>query len=399
MNYNNYSCSLKERQKIRAYPKFPVSCVFLIPSSNPTSKSIKMCRVQTERFHALCGHYSWLTTQEENGPCGACEKHHAYRLETWHELICPSCWGSDPLLSHAAPPEQDRLKKAIEGSSGEDREVLLEYKRSLSSRYCEDLEAEKEQFTFHSRETKYDAALVLYQRARVAYTLRNARTGLRSSKLDPELVGISVERVPPRSLPLHFEPNPYLIDNNEFASPVIYVVPPGAIPQDMEKCGVCWGLFGVSGEDACEGGFPRRLPCGHIYGRECISKTFRKWDICPYCTRTYKVRRRRYPGSLTPGYDAAAIYDPIEHPMLEPGWVHGWSFVMWALVPFVVAVVLTMDVGPRVEAGNEGGYHIFRGSNRFTKLFVVLACIALSPAIYGYGLRMWWTGELAEIGR
>jgi hypothetical protein len=52
---------------------------------------------------------------------------------------------------------------------------------------------------------------------------------------------------------------------------------------------------------------------------------------------------------------------------------------------------------PRVNAGNEEGYHMFRGANWLAKLFVVLACIALSPVIYGYSLWMWWTGELAEI--
>jgi hypothetical protein len=131
-----------------------------------------------------------------------------------------------PIPSPPMPRPRNRIihRKAIEGSTGEDIEVLLGYKRSWPSRYCEGLEAEKERTTFYRRTKEYEAALVLYQRVRVAYTLRNARTGVWSDEMEPDLVGIFVEKVPPRSLPLHFEPNPYLIDNTEFASPDIYVV-------------------------------------------------------------------------------------------------------------------------------------------------------------------------------
>jgi hypothetical protein len=333
-----------------------------------------MCRVHTERFHWLCAHYSWLTACEENGSCRGCRKQLAYRLQVCYNFVCPSCRGSDPNIHE---PQDDGLP--IEARTGEDRKLLEAYKGRV---YRRGHEAEVERISLKRRVQAYDDAYGLYQRA------YKARIGPAIHKPDPELVGVLAARVPPRCLPLQFLPNKYLTDSSEFSSPDIMVVSPGLIPRDLDKCGVCWGSLVGTGDAACEGGLPRMLPCGHIYGKKCISKVFEQISFCPYCTRKYTIRRR---GKQRMDPVSAVIDGLMEDPRLEPEWLFARNVVMRILTPFVLAVVLTMDVGPKV--GVNGREMLIGRAKLPVKIGVWAACIALSPAMYGYILWIYWTGR------
>ncbi|KAH8758778.1 hypothetical protein F5882DRAFT_523476 [Hyaloscypha sp. PMI_1271] len=335
-----------------------------------------MCRVHTERFHWLCAHSFWLTTCEENGSCRGCREQHAYRLQVCYNFICPSCRGPYPSIHE---PQDDGLP--IESRTGEDRRLLEEYKGRM---YRPGHEAEVERMSLKRRVQAYDDAYGLYHRA------YNACTGPAIHEPDPKLVGVLTARVPPRCLPLQLLPNNYLTDSTEFSSPNIMVVPPGLIPRDLDKCGVCWGsLVGIS-DAACEGGPPRMLPCGHIYGKKCISKVFERISSCPHCTRRYIVRRQ---GKQRTDPVNAVIDGLMEDPRLEPEWLFARNIVMRILTPFVLAVVLTMDVGPKVGM-NRGEALIGRRVKLPVKIVVWAACIALSQAIYGYFLWVYWTGRI-----
>jgi hypothetical protein len=132
------------------------------------------------------------------------------------------------------------------------------------------------------------------------------------------------------------------------------------------------------------------LPCGHIYGKKCISKVFERISSCPHCTRRYIVRRQ---GKQRTDPVNAVIDGLMEDPRLEPEWLFARNIVMRILTPFVLAVVLTMDVGPKVGM-NRGEALIGRRVKLPVKIVVWAACIALSQAMYGYFLWVYCTGRI-----
>jgi hypothetical protein len=91
--------------------------------------------------------------------------------------------------------------------------------------------------------------------------------------------------------------------------------------------------------------------------------------------------------------EKAVIDGLMEDPRLEPEWLFARNVVMAMLTPFVVAVMLTMDVGPKVGM-NGGEALIGRRVKLPVKIVVWAACIALSPAMYGYLLWVCCTGRI-----
>jgi hypothetical protein len=94
----------------------------------------------------------------------------------------------------------------------------------------------------------------------------------------------------------------------------------------------------------------------------------------------------------------AVIDGLMEDPRLEPEWLFARNVVMRMLAPFVLAVVLTMNVGPKVGM-NGGETLIGRRVNLPVKIGVWAACIALSPALYGYVLWVYCTGTVLDVFR
>jgi hypothetical protein len=94
----------------------------------------------------------------------------------------------------------------------------------------------------------------------------------------------------------------------------------------------------------------------------------------------------------------AVIDGLMEDPRLEPEWLFARNVVMRILAPFVLAVVLTMNVGPKVGM-NGGETLIGRRVKLPVKIGVWAACIALYPALYGYVLWVYCTGTVLDVFR
>lgn len=74
------------------------------------------------------------------------------------------------------------------------------------------------------------------------------------------------------------------------------------IDTSESRCAICYGDFKKFGELKCEGGGAMRLPCGHIFGKQCfLSHVFNVWDqayrfvgryqekpdlLCPLCRKS-----------------------------------------------------------------------------------------------------------------
>ena len=330
-----------------------------------------MCRVHTERFYWRCAHYTWRKSREDNGSCNACRKQEAYRL-VWHDSVCPSClpFNTNPNSVVKEPEHDDFLPR---DRIGEDKEGLRRHREAL---YRRGIDADAERTNFNRRVEAYKKAIALHQKAITTSTSSNSHNGTTNCKTDPELEGICTEVVPRRSLPLRFPRKTHLLDQSHFSSPEITVVPPGVIPKDRQRCGVCWGDLSLTGVEGCEGGWPRMLACGHIYGKQCIADILDRYGYCPLCTQKYSVRRQ---GSSNYPSVAKAFDGLVADPQLGPRRPFVRGFFTKLLSPIILAVVLTMDVGPRLR-----GDDTLRRANLPTKIAVWLACILLSPAMYAY---------------
>jgi hypothetical protein len=96
-----------------------------------------------------------------------------------------------------------------------------------------------------------------------------------------------LERLAPetaRVVELHNEPNNLL-------QPIDI----GLLEED-KTCAVCQGALVRPGhtrkdedDDICESDSVVKLPCGHIYGRECITVWLGTRVSCPYCTTTFNA--------------------------------------------------------------------------------------------------------------
>jgi hypothetical protein len=131
---------------------------------------------------------------------------------------------------------------------------------------------------------------------------------------------------------------------NEF--PILRVVPSNEIPEDRDKCGICWGSlakFGEHSEGGCDGEIPIMLPCGHIFGKLCLLKGISAEQLskCPFCTVEFDMTNIRIL--------AANIRDNIFNED-APNWIPWCVRVMvkHLIAPLFFAVIHSMDVGPGI---------------------------------------------------
>ncbi|PVH75160.1 hypothetical protein DL98DRAFT_536832 [Cadophora sp. DSE1049] len=78
------------------------------------------------------------------------------------------------------------------------------------------------------------------------------------------------------------------------------------------ECIICTNAFGT----AAEGHVPEepcKLPCGHVFGRTCISHWLKEQTSCPYCRRDFRVVLDRTP-ALIEGPPVVAVEPPREVP-------------------------------------------------------------------------------------
>ncbi|PVH78340.1 hypothetical protein DL98DRAFT_590464 [Cadophora sp. DSE1049] len=88
----------------------------------------------------------------------------------------------------------------------------------------------------------------------------------------------------------------YEQDTSAFLCPRVRIIPDGDhILEDRHKCCLCWGTFAESAEDGsggCLGGGPRILPCGHVFGKDCLKEALlTSRGVCPLCRARFQIRR------------------------------------------------------------------------------------------------------------
>ncbi|KAG4421110.1 hypothetical protein IFR04_005753 [Cadophora malorum] len=82
--------------------------------------------------------------------------------------------------------------------------------------------------------------------------------------------------------------------------------------EDDRECIICTNPFGISTAGHVPEG-PCRLPCGHVFGRACISQWLRDQTSCPFCRRDFRVELNRSP-ALIQGPPVLTVEPPNEIP-------------------------------------------------------------------------------------
>jgi hypothetical protein len=170
--------------------------------------------------------------------------------------------------------------------------------------------------------------------------------------------------------------NEYLIDRSHFLSPKLRIVPPGTIADHSDRCGVCWGSFSSADpEEACSGEGARKLPCGHIYGHKCLIRLFQKsrrpFIACPHCRAEFRSTQARR-------YSERPFVDTILQAFEDNNGLLG-GLASCALFPWFVAVVLTMDIAPKLNVDSADD---FKGASRWYKALFILIAFSMWPLIF-----------------
>ncbi len=200
------------------------------------------------------------------------------------------------------------------------------------------------------------------------------------------------------AVPLDFKPDNFLVDQCDFITPKITVVPPGTLPSWREECGICKGLFDAPNRiDACPSG-ARMLPCGHIICRNCLARCLKASNLCPFCRREFSILPRWC--TTMESYYQASIDRLLESYAGQRGFVGKLKLpLMLCIFPFVLAVAITMNVAPKVNVLTESN-HQFRTAPQWKRILFAIGIIALSPSIYLvmiygviFGRPAWLAGE------
>lgn len=144
----------------------------------------------------------------------------------------------------------------------------------------------------------------------------------------------------------------------------------------QEKCGICWGsLISTDKEEACSGGGPRMLPCGHLIGRKCLARTFQIGNRCPYCREEYRVSLVRREDDRS--FVRACFESFQENTFDQWGWL-GLSLAVTA-IPLVWAVLMSMDVAPKLNMVSDSQHPL---RTRRERMLYAMLIIAISPLIF-----------------
>ena len=130
-----------------------------------------------------------------------------------------------------------------------------------------------------------------------------------------------------------------------YSSPRLLIVPHGAsVLEEQDACLICSGQWRgdfPKPDHCCMGGYPVMLPCGHIFGSDCISERFYdETPTCPLCAQWYRVHDKD-PGLL---YLGSHCLDILEDENLGP-YVFRW-LVLFCLSPLFIPVDAIMGCGP-----------------------------------------------------
>jgi hypothetical protein len=298
-------------------------------------------------------------------------------MEIWYNHLCPDCRPAEE-----GDPDEDAADPSTpEEQAAHNTRIELTNRR----------EENRERHCWISRWRAFQEAMQVHREAKVvAFVFSSPGISNMGYVPSKRTAGVNDVDVPLNSIPLDYQPDTHLIDITEFSSPRLKIVPPGTIPTDSDKCGICWGSLVALGDEACGGGGARMLDCGHVYGKTCIANTFERWTNCPFCTREYRIRHQpRY------GFVESSILGLVEDQqlILEPRWLIARAMLLGLLSPIVFAVVMTMDIGNRQHPQDPR-----RNRSLLVKILIILGSILGSPYIYVRTLGLFWVGFPALAG-
>lgn len=172
------------------------------------------------------------------------------------------------------------------------------------------------------------------------------------------------------------------VDQVEHLSLFLEALQPAEVPAHQNPCPICYSPFtNDEGDetDICEQ--PSGLPCGHIFGRTCILAAFKTAPSCPLCRATYSVGTEIH---FIVEVISALFKDCLRSgPVAEVGFTPREQcarvVLLYALLPVIMAVIFTMDVGLRGEADNP-----WREKRLWAKLWVWLTMPIYAPVIYSF---------------
>jgi hypothetical protein len=341
-----------------------------------------MCQIHTETLFFKCAHSGFTQTRTRHCDC----RRDVLGMDVDLEQKCPYCRESKDT------PEED-------GSANPDL-VLTEMAKKTTHLETARVWLTKEKFAdtvdWLRRVQDFTNAQVAVEKSGqtvLDYELRISWVGDPCLKQSNDWSATALWRN--QTDPLDLQPNKFLIDKCKFISPEMKVVPPGKIPHEHGKCPICWGSFAVtSGGEACSGGSPRMLPCGHIFGQRCIARAFETSNSCPYCREEYRVLLVQRSSRLT--YYAVSLEGLLKNNEWNSGLGSKLKYLVILCVwPFLLAVVTSMKVAPKINVFSES-QHVFRTAPKWQRFLYAIAVMASSPLMYlfmlyarVFGIPLW----------
>jgi len=108
-------------------------------------------------------------------------------------------------------------------------------------------------------------------------------------KFQEEYTKIRKDEISRRVPPQH---QLYYLGPGQFNKNFLTALNPADIPVERENC-FCGFSVKVQGEEGCEGGGPCTLPCGHIFGYDCVLRWIKDENSnrCPQCSSFMRIFR------------------------------------------------------------------------------------------------------------
>jgi len=329
-----------------------------------------MCRTHTETIFCGCDHSSWTQTSSEACQC----ENLMFKMEATMEegQKCHNCsqrtLGFGPEGKCVSP---DSMRRYLAFRNAQFLRVTALQTEPLSERATKTI-------------TDFRKVLVTLAKASEPGGVHEAAV---KSFASADYSGVEKTTwLTFKNCVIPLQANEHFIDRSHFLSPKLTIVPPGTIAYHSDRCGVCWGSFSSADpEEACSGEGARRLPCGHIYGHKCLIRLFqtsrRPFIACPHCRAEFRSTQARR-------YSERPFVDTILQAFEDNNGLLG-GLVSCALFPWFVAVVLTMDIAPKlnVDSGDD-----FKGASRGFKALFILIAFSMWPLIFIAG----WAERLGQ---
>ncbi|PVH78339.1 hypothetical protein DL98DRAFT_590463 [Cadophora sp. DSE1049] len=136
------------------------------------------------------------------------------------------------------------------------------------------------------------------------------------------------------------------LDKTMFSNPRLLIVPTVvSVLEEQNTCLICLGQWGddlIDRGHRCMSGYPVMLPCGHLFGLDCIAVRFNMISpTCPLCMSGFKVRDV----SQNHDYLKAHATDLLQDDNLGPYAFR--YFVLFCLCPLFAIVDTVMGGGPK----------------------------------------------------